>query len=279
MKKCNIRKYLSMFLVFFMFFSFLSLKVSASGFPDGQQTFNGWNVIGGNGSGNTANSPDGFFTLTAPKPLLYADQYGAFINDTATNVETVYLEVKVNNSLKSFTLTSLDLGEYYDTTSGVINNGFSNVTVKGYANGQEVFSTVPYSSPDTGASYEASYPIDYSPAQGIPIDSFRIYYTRDSGTSDQAFNLINFTIGNASSVAPPQQTVATPTGSITSGAVASGTTVTLSSSTSGATIYYTTNGTTPTTSSTQYTGAITINSAMTIKAIAVKSGMTDSSVM
>ncbi|AGF55774.1 chitobiase/beta-hexosaminidase C-terminal domain-containing protein [Clostridium saccharoperbutylacetonicum] len=75
------------------------------------------------------------------------------------------------------------------------------------------------------------------------------------------------------------QTVATPTASISGGAVASGTTVTLSSGTSGATIYYTTDGTTPTTSSTQYTGAITVNSAMTIKAIAVKSGMTDSGVM
>lgn len=70
----------------------------------------------------------------------------------------------------------------------------------------------------------------------------------------------------------PTQTVATPTISI------SGTTATISCSTSGATIYYTLNGNTPTTSSTQYSSPITLSGACTIKAIAVKSGMNNSSV-
>ena len=65
-------------------------------------------------------------------------------------------------------------------------------------------------------------------------------------------------------------TVATPAFSPAAGAVAAGTTVSISCATSGATIYYTTNGDTPTTSSTVYSSAITVNDAMTIKAIAVK---------
>ena len=70
----------------------------------------------------------------------------------------------------------------------------------------------------------------------------------------------------------PTQTVETPTISI------SGTTATISCATAGATIYYTTNGNTPTTSSTQYSSPITLSGACTIKAIAVKSGMNNSQV-
>ena len=44
--------------------------------------------------------------------------------------------------------------------------------------------------------------------------------------------------------------------------------MTISCATAGATVYYTTDGSTPTNSSTQYTGAITINATTTLKAIA-----------
>ncbi len=76
---------------------------------------------------------------------------------------------------------------------------------------------------------------------------------------------------------PVMETVATPTFSPEAGSVASGTVVTISSTTAGATIYYTTNGDNPTTNSTQGT-SVTINEETTIKAIAVKSGMNNSAV-
>ncbi|GHV79639.1 hypothetical protein AGMMS49944_14300 [Spirochaetia bacterium] len=74
------------------------------------------------------------------------------------------------------------------------------------------------------------------------------------------------------------QPVATPTASPAAGAVISGTAITLSTTTAGATIYYTTDGTGPTTVSTPYSTPITVSTAQTIKAIAVKSGMGNSSV-
>ena len=71
--------------------------------------------------------------------------------------------------------------------------------------------------------------------------------------------------------------VATPTFDPAEGEVSSGTEITISSATNGATIYYTTDGSDPTTSSTQG-NTVTITSATTLKAIAVKDGMTNSEV-
>ena len=64
--------------------------------------------------------------------------------------------------------------------------------------------------------------------------------------------------------------VATPAFSLAAGTYASAKSVTLSCTTDGATIYYTTNGTNPTNASSEYTGAISVTSTTTIKAIAIK---------
>ena len=72
--------------------------------------------------------------------------------------------------------------------------------------------------------------------------------------------------------------VATPTFSPTAGAVLTGTPVSISCATSGAIIHYTTDGSTPTASSALYVAPIAITTAMTIKAIAVKTGCLDSAV-
>lgn len=62
------------------------------------------------------------------------------------------------------------------------------------------------------------------------------------------------------------------------GGVTAGTSVTLSTITEGAKIYYTVDGSLPTTASTEYTEPIIVNDAMTIKAIGVKDGLTNSTV-
>ena len=72
--------------------------------------------------------------------------------------------------------------------------------------------------------------------------------------------------------------VKTPTFSPAAGAVAAGTEVAISTTTEGATIYYTTNGTNPTTESSVYSDPIVINSTTTLKAIAVKDGFNNSDV-
>jgi hypothetical protein len=71
-------------------------------------------------------------------------------------------------------------------------------------------------------------------------------------------------------------TAATPTFSPAAGTYSSAQTVTVSSATPSATIYYTTNGTTPTTGSAVYSGPITVSSTETLQAIAVATGYSTS---
>ncbi len=89
----------------------------------------------------------------------------------------------------------------------------------------------------------------------------------------------NSSVASATYTISAVVTVATPTFSPAGGTYSSAQSVTISDSTSGATIYYTTNGTTPTTSSTVYSSAIAVSSGtVTIEAMAAKSGDTNSSV-
>ena len=73
--------------------------------------------------------------------------------------------------------------------------------------------------------------------------------------------------------------VESPTASVEAGTYTSAQSVELSTATEGADIYYTTDGTAPTTSSTKYTEAITVNADTTIKAIAVMEGCDNSEVL
>lgn len=75
-----------------------------------------------------------------------------------------------------------------------------------------------------------------------------------------------------------QETVATPTFSPAEGTYTEAQNVTISCTTDGATIHYTTNGDVPTTSSAVYSTPIAISETTTVKALGVKTGMSNSNV-
>jgi hypothetical protein len=94
-------------------------------------------------------------------------------------------------------------------------------------------------------------------------------FAADAGLTSSAAVSSAYTIGKV---------VATPTFSVPAGSYTNTQSVTISDITPGATIYYTTNGTTPTTASTKYTAAISVSASETLEAIAVATGDTNSAV-
>lgn len=126
----------------------------------------------------------------------------------------------------------------------------------------------------------------YYTTDGSTPDATKTKYTAPVAiTEDTSFKAIAIKGDKSSSVTSAAYTialeqVATPTATPAAGAVNIGTPVTLATTTAGATIYYTDDGTEPTAESgTEYTEEISITEPVTIKAIAVKEGMTDSEVL
>ena len=94
-----------------------------------------------------------------------------------------------------------------------------------------------------------------------------------AGTSVNSGSAVNLVVSTG-----PAQVAATPVFSPAAGTYTSTQSVTITDSTTGAAIYYTTNGNPPTTSSTLYNGAITFSATETIEAIAAASGDSNSQV-
>ncbi|MCI6892041.1 MAG: chitobiase/beta-hexosaminidase C-terminal domain-containing protein, partial [Treponema sp.] len=149
----------------------------------------------------------------------------------------------------------------FSVDSGAVNSG-TEVTITCSTEGAKIYYTTDGSEP-TASSTEYTAAISVTAAVTLKAIAVK------SGMNDSAIASASYTI---------KGTVASPEFSLASGAVNSGTEVTITCATEGAKIYYTTDGTEPTASSTEYTAAISVTKAVTVKAIAVKDGMNDSAV-
>jgi len=144
----------------------------------------------------------------------------------------------------------------------------------------------------------------YTTAQQVAIvdatPGASIYYTTDgtiptaasklvSGTisvsTNETINAIaaasgynNSGVGSAIYTFTPEPTAATPTFTPPSGSYTTAQQVTITDATPGASVYYTTNGTTPSASSTFYSGPLTVANSQTVEAIAISPGYNESPV-
>jgi hypothetical protein len=136
------------------------------------------------------------------------------------------------------------------------------VAISDTTSGASIFYTTNGSTPTTSSTLYTG-PITVSATETLKA------LAAASGDTNSAVASAAYTIA---------QTTATPTFSPAAGTYTTAQTVSIADATSGATIYYTTNGSTPTTSSTPYTGPITVSATETLEAIAVVTGNSNSAV-
>jgi hypothetical protein len=126
-------------------------------------------------------------------------------------------------------------------------------------------------------------PIYYTTNGSTPTSSSTLYQGAIKVSATETLRAIAIASGGTqSTVASGTYTISvvasTPTIAPASGTYSGAQTVTLADSTSGATLYYTTDGSTPTSASTRYTGAFSAAVPSTVKAVAAGTGLQTSTV-
>lgn len=137
-----------------------------------------------------------------------------------------------------------------------------NVTITCSTPSSTIYYTTDGSDPTTGSSV-------YSTPIAIASTTTLKAFAAAGGLTDSNIRTGIFTINGQ---------VATPAISPTTNTFDNDQSVTITCATPSVTIYYTTNGVDPTTSDTVYSGAFTVNATSTVKALAVRSGFTDSAI-
>ena len=185
-----------------------------------------------------------------------ADDSTTSINDTELTINGSYAYVGIYAYGGATYINSISITWDKTVSTPVISCNYDEVTISCSTAGATIYYTTDGTTPTTSSN--------------VYSDSFKI----SAAATVKAYAVL--TGFNDSEVATEDCTpVCAPvTASVDAGNVSAGTSVELSCATEGATIYYTVDNSEPTTSSSVYSEALTINATTTVKAIAAKENYT-----
>ena len=218
---------------------------------DTPYTYNGDNLLIGvyNDDGSSYNSVYWYGTSGLTSGVSAYGYNGSSLNSVTYNAQSF---------LPKTTFTYLLAG--HNVTAGTMSNGSVQFSINGGVN---------WSNSLTNVAAGETVVISVDPEQGFELSGAPT--VTPACTVTGSGNLYSFTMPDSNVTVNATfncTTPADPTFSVATGTYTTAQNVSISCATAGATIYYTTDGSTPTDSSTQYTEAITILETTILKAIA-----------
>ena len=207
---------------------------------------------------------DIFYTLDGSDPTTFSTHYVDPIPlSNTTTIKAIAVKTGMSNSdiLNAAYTINIPVVDSITATPDAITDAPYYIALSTNTAGAIIYYTVNGTTPTVGSTQYSS-PIYIAHNTIIKAVAVKLGMI-DSNVFSQLFNVY----------------VATPESSVPAGTYASAQVVVLTSKTAGADIYYTLNGDTPTNSSAKYVNPIPLSSSQTIRAIGIKAGLANSSVM
>jgi len=206
-----------------------------------------------------------YYTTNGSAPTAVSARYTAPIKVTAsTTIAAITVATGYTNSpvvQAQYTIVAPAATPAFSVAAGTYTST-QTVTITDASAGATIYYTTNGSAPTT-SSAKYTGPITVSATETVQAIA-------------TATNCTTSAVASAKyTITPP---AATPAFSLAAGTYTGAQTIKISDATGGATIYYTTNGTAPTTSSTKYTGPVTVKASETVQAIAIATSYSNSAV-